>query len=98
MSITSFTLYLARQNQYWRSCCYGTSVAYLRPFERELVGHIQNRWGPTRVGPFGLLQPLTESGLEVYLQRGHHSPYVNNPLYLLAPLLALAFRRSPQLR
>ena len=28
--------------------------------ERKLVGRIQNRWGPSRVGPFGLLQPLVD--------------------------------------
>jgi NADH-quinone oxidoreductase subunit H len=35
-----------------------TGVAYTTWLERKLIGRIQNRWGPTRVGPFGLLQPL----------------------------------------
>ena len=37
-----------------------TGVAYSVWLERKVVGHIQNRWGPTRVGPFGLLQPLAD--------------------------------------
>ncbi len=35
-------------------------VAYTVLLERKLVGRIQNRWGPSRVGPFGLLQPLVD--------------------------------------
>lgn len=65
-----------------------TSVAYMTLFERKLVGHIQNRWGPTRVGPFGLLQPLAD-GLKFILKEDVTPPYVNHPLYLAAPMIAL---------
>ena len=65
-----------------------TSVAYLTWFERKLVGHIQNRWGPSRVGPFGLLQPLAD-GLKFILKEDITPPYVNKPLYLAAPVVAL---------
>src|SRR5580658_8109609 len=64
-----------------------TCVAYLTLFERKLVGHIQNRWGPSRVGPFGLLQPLAD-GLKFIFKEDITPPYVNKPLYLAAPLLA----------
>ena len=46
-----------------------------------MVGHIQNRWGPTRVGPFGLLQPLAD-GLKFILKEDLTPPYVYKPLYL----------------
>jgi NADH-quinone oxidoreductase subunit H len=65
-----------------------TVVAYTTWFERKLVGHIQNRWGPTRVGPFGLLQPLAD-GLKFIFKEDIVPPYVNKPLYLLAPIMAL---------
>ena len=37
-----------------------TVNAYLTWFERKLIAHIQSRWGPHRVGPHGLLQPLAD--------------------------------------
>jgi NADH-quinone oxidoreductase subunit H len=66
-----------------------TAVAYLTWFERKLVGHIQNRWGPSRVGPFGLLQPVAD-GLKFIFKEDITPPYVNKLLYLAAPLIALA--------
>ena len=37
-----------------------TAVAYTVLLERKVVGHIQNRWGPSRVGPFGIWQPVAD--------------------------------------
>ena len=65
-----------------------TSVAYTVLLERKLVGRIQNRWGPSRVGPFGLLQPLVD-GLKLFLKEDMTPTGVYKPLYLLAPLIAL---------
>ena len=65
-----------------------TLVAYTVWLERKVVGHIQNRWGPSRVGPFGLLQPLAD-GLKFIFKEDLVPPYVNKPLYLLAPILSL---------
>jgi NADH-quinone oxidoreductase subunit H len=65
-----------------------TIVAYTVWLERKLVGHIQNRWGPSRVGPFGLLQPLAD-GLKFIFKEDLTPPYVNRSLYLLAPILSL---------
>ena len=65
-----------------------TAVAYTVWLERKVVGHIQNRWGPTRVGPFGLLQPLAD-GLKFIFKEDLTPPYVHKFLYILAPMLAL---------
>jgi NADH-quinone oxidoreductase subunit H len=65
-----------------------TAVAYTVLLERKLVGRIQNRWGPSRVGPFGLLQPLVD-GLKLFLKEDMIPTVVYKPLYLLAPLIAL---------
>ena len=64
------------------------AVAYTVLLERKLVGRIQNRWGPSRVGPFGLLQPLVD-GAKLFLKEDMIPTGVYKPLYLLAPLIAL---------
>ena len=66
-----------------------TSVAYTVLLERKLVGRIQNRWGPSRVGPFGLLQPLAD-GAKLFLKEDIMPTAVYRPLYLFAPMIALA--------
>lgn len=63
-------------------------VAYTVLLERKLVGRIQNRWGPSRVGPFGLLQPLVD-GAKSFLKEDIIPTAVYRPLYLLAPMIAL---------
>ena len=65
------------------------SVAYTVLLERKLVGRIQNRWGPSRVGPFGMLQPLVD-GLKLFLKEDLMPEAVYRPLYILAPIIALS--------
>jgi NADH-quinone oxidoreductase subunit H len=65
-----------------------TAVAYTVWLERKVVGHMQNRWGPTRVGPFGLLQPAAD-GLKFLFKEDLTPPHVYRPLFLAAPLIAV---------
>ncbi|MGH9492304.1 MAG: NADH-quinone oxidoreductase subunit NuoH, partial [Terriglobales bacterium] len=62
--------------------------AYTVWLERKVIGHIQNRWGPTRVGPFGLLQPLAD-GVKLLLKEDVALNAVDRPLYILAPILSV---------
>ena len=67
-----------------------TAVAYTVWLERKVVGRMQNRWGPTRVGPFGLLQPAAD-GLKFLFKEDLTPPHVYKPLFLAAPLIAVLF-------
>src|SRR5260370_65643 len=67
-----------------------TAVAYTVWLERKVVGHMQNRWGPTRVGPFGLLQPAAD-GLKFLFKEDLTPPHVYKPLFLAAPVMAVIF-------
>jgi len=65
-----------------------TSVAYSVWLERKVLGHIQNRWGPSYVGPFGLLQPLAD-GLKFIFKEDLTPPHVHKALYIAAPMLSV---------
>lgn len=65
-----------------------TTCAYLILLERKLAAWVQDRLGPNRVGPFGLLQPLAD-GLKLLLKEEIIPAHVNRLLYLLGPALAV---------
>jgi NADH-quinone oxidoreductase subunit H len=65
-----------------------TTLAYLQWVERKVIAHIQVRPGPYRVGPHGLLQPVADI-IKLLTKEDLVPPYVNKPLYLLAPFLAM---------
>jgi NADH-quinone oxidoreductase subunit H len=66
-----------------------TAVAYTVLLERKVIGRMQNRWGPSRTGPFGLLQPLAD-GIKLFLKEDLTPLLVERPLFLAAPVIALS--------
>ena len=64
------------------------AVAYLTLWERKVIGWIQIRIGPNRVGPLGLLQPVAD-GIKLLLKEVILPANANKGLYLLAPVLML---------
>ena len=63
-------------------------VAYLTFAERKVIGYIQVRIGPNRVGPRGWLQPIAD-GIKLFLKEVIIPAGANKFLFLLAPILSL---------
>ena len=64
------------------------TVAYLTFAERKLIGYMQVRLGPNRVGPRGWLQPIADS-LKLLCKEVVVPSGANRVLFLMAPILAL---------
>lgn len=66
-----------------------TVVAYLSYFERRLGGFMQDRLGPNRVGPWGLLQPIAD-GLKFVFKEDFVPAKANKFLHTIAPAIIMA--------
>src|SRR3954464_9372263 len=64
------------------------AVAYLTLWERKVIGWIQVRLGPNRVGPLGLLQPIAD-GLKLLLKEIIVPSGANKFLFVIAPVMAI---------
>src|SRR3989338_5498903 len=63
-------------------------MMYLTWIERKLIARMQNRFGPTRVGRYGLLQPLSD-GLKMLIKEDIVPQGADRLLHLAAPILAV---------
>ena len=57
-------------------------------FERRLLGVWQDRYGPNRVGPFGLLQVVAD-GIKMFFKEDWIPPFADKPVFLIAPAVVI---------
>jgi NADH-quinone oxidoreductase subunit H len=66
-----------------------TLFAAISVLERKILGRMQNRYGPNRVGPFGLLQPVAD-GIKMLIKEDIVPARADKAMHFLAPILIAA--------
>ena len=64
------------------------AFAYMTLFERKVVARMQNRFGPNRVGPGGIMQPLAD-GVKLVFKEQIVPKEAKKFVYALAPCMSL---------
>jgi NADH-quinone oxidoreductase subunit H len=67
---------------------FATLFALISVLERKILGRIQNRYGPNRVGPFGLLQPVAD-GIKMLIKEDVVPIRADKVVHFLAPIMML---------
>ena len=62
--------------------------AYMTWIERKFIARLQNRYGPNRAGPFGLLQPIAD-GLKLFFKEEVTPAGADKVIFTLAPIVTL---------
>ena len=69
------------------------AFAYMTVIERKILGRMQHRYGPNRVGPFGLLQPIADAIKSIFKEDIVVSAS-DRFVYFLAPFISILFALS----
>ncbi|UCD36615.1 MAG: NADH-quinone oxidoreductase subunit NuoH [Nitrospiraceae bacterium] len=63
-------------------------VMYVQYFERKVIGHMQSRMGPMRVGWHGLLQPIADS-IKLFFKEDIIPSAADRPIFYIAPIIGV---------
>src|SRR6184192_1134857 len=66
-----------------------TLFAAISVLERKILGRMQNRYGPNRVGPFGLFQPVAD-GIKMLIKEDVVPARADKVVHFIAPILVAA--------